>query len=397
MSTMNEDQLNEEHKMLHEFWDKQPVVKTDQEDFMVGYIDPTIPESCPPNEPTPLPAKFYWSCIDINDEKQLEDVYNFLSMNYVEDSQHRFRFRLRASVLKWALTIPGYIPDWIFGVRTNNGSLVGFISGIPHKIRLHNDTQVWCCVNFLCVHSRLRAKKMAPILIFELARRVRVSHVYRAIFSGSQIPSKPFSGAYYSHRPINIKKLSSSGFYPVAPNKIASCNKRFAVPALVHGNLRIMTADDVPKVTELLNATDSEYKFGTQFDNDLVAHMFLPRDDSVFSYVIPSPNGIKGFFSFYIMDWSILEENQMQLTELKAAYVHYFAHMGVDLKNMFADLVHCASRDARVDILNALNMGGNSEALIVNKFEQGSRTLDYYSYNFAVNQIDPNDVRFIFI
>ena len=393
-----EDNINEqETKELHEFWDKQPVIKEDQEDILEGYIDPTIPVSSPPNEPAPLPPTFTWSNIDFSDEKQLNEVYKFLSLNYIEDSNHRFRFHLSPNILKWALTIPGFISDWIFGVRTKNGTLVGFISGIPHKIRNGNDIQSWCCVNFLCVHAKLRAKKMAPVLIFELARRVRLQKIYRAIFSGSQIPSKSFTSTPYSHRPINIKKLSSSGFYPVAPNKMNSCIKRFHIPSLVHCNLRPMIHEDIPFITELLNSTDSNFSFSIQFTPELVEHMFLPIENYVYSYVIPSPTGIKGFFSFYMMDWTILEENQFNITEHKSAYIHYIASNGIDQKSLIADLIYSAANDAKAEVINSLMISGLNESLIANKFELGNRSLEYYSYNYALSNIDPKEVRFIFI
>lgn len=45
-----------------------------------------------------------------------------------------FRFDYSTEFLKWALTQPGYIPEWIFGVRggkKEKKKLYGFISGIP--------------------------------------------------------------------------------------------------------------------------------------------------------------------------------------------------------------------------------------------------------------------------
>lgn len=397
MATKEEThELTEEAKALHEFWDKQPVVKEDQEDICAGYIDQEIPVTAPPNKPAPLPAGFTWSNIDITDDKQLDEVYKFLSTHYVEDSQHRFRFCLPAGILRWALTPPDFIPDWIFGVRAKTGALVGFISGTPQTIRHLDDIQKWCTVNFLCVHYRLREKKLAPTLIWELARRVRVHGVYRAVFSGSDIPSKPFTNAFYSHRPINIKNLSGCGFYPVPKDKMATVQKVMAVPKLVHGNVRPMTEDDVDAVLALLQAGDSAFDFSIQFTRELVQHMFLPRKDLVFSYVVPSLSGaIQGFFSFYMMEWTVLEENQMSLTFLRAAYCWYMAG-SIDAKNLVADLVNRAATQAKADVVNALVMAGLGDAMTANKFERGNRALEYYSYNFAVPSLDPSKVRFYF-
>ena len=390
-------QPDEEEKALHDFWNKQPVVKEDQEDVLEGYIDPTIPVSAPPDQPAALPAGFTWSNIDVNDDKQLQEIYEFLANHYVEDGQHRFRFRLPKMLIRWALGIPGAFPEWIFGVRAKTGALVGFISGIPHNITHNGKTEKWCAVNFLCVHSRLRTKKLAPVLIWELARRVRVEKIYRAVFSGAGVPSKPFAAANYMHRPVSLKKVSACGYYPIPKDKMATCQKRFAIPNLLHSECRPMTEADVPAVTALLNESSAKFNYTLKFDEELVRHMFLPIKDLVFSYVIPGTTSpIKGFFSFYLMEWTILNENAMSLTFLRAAYKWYTAGI-VEEKSLISDLVNRAAKDAQADVINALGMSGSDDALTINKFEKGSRALEYYSYNYAVPPMKSDEMQFYFV
>ncbi|EAX86325.1 myristoyl-CoA:protein N-myristoyltransferase, putative [Trichomonas vaginalis G3] len=391
-----EEQNTEEAEAIHKFWSVQPVVKEDAEDVAEGYIDPQIPVTAPPDQPSPLPAGFTWSNIDINDEKQLQELYHFLEMHYIENDQHSFRFCLPAPLLKWAIAIPGGIPEWVFGVRTKTGTLVGFISGIPNTIRLNQETEKWCTVNFLCVHNKLRSKKLAQVLIWELARRVRQAKIYRAVFSGKGIPTKIFAKGSYAHRPINLKNLSASGYYPISKDKMAAAKKRFEVPSLVHNNCRPMKEEDIPAVTELLNKTDSSYKFSLQFTPELVKHMFMPQKDVIYSYVIPGSSGIQGFFSFYLMAWTILSDNFMKITFHKAAYSFYMAAT-IDLKGIVSDLINRADKDANADIITGLQIAGWDQALSINKFEKGSNDLEYYSYNYGVPPMEPNDVRFLFI
>lgn len=64
-----------------------------------------------------------------------------------------------------------------------------------------------CEINYLCVHKKLRAKKLAPVLIKEITRRVNITGVWSAIYTaGATIPT-PFGHATYWHRNINCKKL----------------------------------------------------------------------------------------------------------------------------------------------------------------------------------------------
>jgi glycylpeptide N-tetradecanoyltransferase len=381
---------------MHKFWIEQPVVPPFDDSEFDGYIDATIPVTAPPDQPLPLPSGFSWSTIDVSDPTQLRDVYSFLASHYVEDDDHRFRFLLSSELLHWALTPPNAIPEWIFGVRARTGALAGFISGVPVTMRLKDDTQRWASVNFLCVHARLRTKSMAPTLIAELARRVRQSHIYRAIFSGSKLPARPLCSSSYHHRPLNLKRVHESGYYFIEPKRADVARTKFALPSMVHGNCRPFTAEDVPSVVELFRQTSARYTFDVVFDEELVGHMLLPRPGILYSYVIPGTTGPKGFFSFYIMNWKVID-GAMKGSDLKAAYVWFTAVNGVDPVALIADLLNKAVNDAHADVASALGIGGMREALIANKFEAGSKDLLFYSYNYAVPPMDDAHMRFLFV
>jgi len=93
--------------------------------------------------------------------------------HYVEDKKSQFRFAYPIDFLKWALLVPGYIKNWHLGVRSKETKkLVGFISGIPIQMNLNNKSMKVVEINFLCVHKKLRSKKLAPLLIKEITRRV---------------------------------------------------------------------------------------------------------------------------------------------------------------------------------------------------------------------------------
>jgi glycylpeptide N-tetradecanoyltransferase len=381
----------------HKFWSEQPVMRRSNASVGTGYIDPAIPVTAPPAEPGALPASFSWSTIDITDDTKLREVYTFLSANYVEDEDHRFRFLLSPELLRWALTPPGAIAEWIFGVRTKTGALAGFISGVPMTIRLAADVQPWAAVNFLCVHPKLRTKNMASALIKELARRVRISNVFRAVFSGAKLPSKSFCQSFYHHRPLNLRRVNESGFYPIDPQKLVSARKRFALPAVVHGNCRPFADEDVAGVLALLQETSGQFTFDVVFTEQLVRHMFLPRDGIVYSYVIPSGKGPRGFFSFYIMNWKMIDPSSKATTDIRAAYVWYIAADGVQMASLIADLLNKAVNDAHADVANALAVTGIRDALVSNKFEAGSKALQIYSYNFWVPPMDEAQMRFLFV
>ena len=67
-------------------------------------------------------------------------------------------------------------------------------------------------VNFLCVHKKLREKRLAPLLIKEITRRVNLENIWQAVYtSGATLPT-PFGTAQYWHRNLNPKKLVEAKF-----------------------------------------------------------------------------------------------------------------------------------------------------------------------------------------
>ena len=45
-------------------------------------------------------------------------------------------------------------------------------------------------INFLCVHKKLRSKRMAPVLIREITRRVNLENIFQALYTaGVKLPT----------------------------------------------------------------------------------------------------------------------------------------------------------------------------------------------------------------
>jgi hypothetical protein len=126
-------------------------------------------------EPLALPGGYEWVTLDITKSDQLEEMYELLKEHYVEDDENMFRFNYSADFLRWALTPPHYYADWHIGVRkTKTGGLVACITGVPAHMMLYDSKVLLCEINFLCVHKTLRSKRLAPVLIKEVTRRVNL-------------------------------------------------------------------------------------------------------------------------------------------------------------------------------------------------------------------------------
>uniref|UniRef100_A0A0K0DG70 Glycylpeptide N-tetradecanoyltransferase n=1 Tax=Angiostrongylus cantonensis TaxID=6313 RepID=A0A0K0DG70_ANGCA len=84
------------------FWSTQPVPQFDEEkpETENTFIEPDLPLDKIRSEPYSMPESFVWSDVDLNDEKQLQELYTLLTENYVEDDDNMFRFDYSAAFLK---------------------------------------------------------------------------------------------------------------------------------------------------------------------------------------------------------------------------------------------------------------------------------------------------------
>jgi glycylpeptide N-tetradecanoyltransferase len=101
--------------------------------------------------------------VDLTSDEQAREVYELLKENYVEDSENSFRFDYPVEFLRWALLVPGYEKEWHVGVRiSKTQKLYAFISGIPVKTQVLDKQVKMAEINYLCVHKKLRSKRLAP-------------------------------------------------------------------------------------------------------------------------------------------------------------------------------------------------------------------------------------------
>lgn len=129
-----------------------------------------------------------WCEVDMTDVQEAKEVYDLLNQNYVEDDDNMFRFDYSPAFLEWALSPPGNAKEFVVGIRVaptaaalakgkGRGKLVGFITGVPVQMRVYDKIMPMVEINFLCVLKKLRSKRLAPVLIKEITRRVNLTGV----------------------------------------------------------------------------------------------------------------------------------------------------------------------------------------------------------------------------
>ncbi|PPQ93264.1 hypothetical protein CVT25_015262 [Psilocybe cyanescens] len=378
-----------------------------------GYIEPSKPREEVRQEPYPLPKDFEWSVLDISDPAQNKEVYDLLSLNYIEDDQAAFRFQYTAEFLTWALTPPGYHKEWHVGVRvSSNKKLVAFISGVPITLRVRKHAILLCEINYLCVHKKLRSKRLAPVLIKEVTRQCHLKGVFQAIYTAGIVIPTPVSVCRYYHRLLNIPKLVDTRFCYVPRHmtlaRMVRVNKLSSSTTLP--GLREMKEEDVVVVADLYTKYMKRFDMAPIFEVDEVRHQFLSgmgrgdigsagagrrQGQVTWSYVVEDPNTkkITDFFSFYSLPSTVIGNVNNPI--LEAAYLFYYAsETGLQgegaeqderLKQRLLLLIGDAliiANEAKFDVFNALTLMDNMPILQDLKFGLGDGFLNFYLYNW---------------
>lgn len=397
-----------------------------------GPIIPDKPKSELRQEPYNMPKGFEWSEVDISDPDQRTEVYDLLYNNYVEDDECMFRFDYSPEFLTWALTPPGYKKEYHLGVRsTKSNRLMALITGVPATVRVHDSTRHMVEVNYLCIHKRLRSKRLAPVLIKEITRRVNHMGVFQAVYTaGVVLPGHVASCRYY-HRTLDARKLVDIGFTRLAPRMtMARMQKLYKLEkSTTLTTLRPMTLKDVPQAHLLVVKYLEKFKLSVVFSQEEFAHWLLPRKGVVSSFVNvttrkkkkkktksvrggneeATTGGGKGkdddddeeeeevvtdFCSYYHLHSSVL--GNPKHTTLHAAYSFYNVANTVSLKELMRDCLILAKNEGH-DVFNALNLMENEVFLSELKFGIGDGNLQYYVYNWLCPTMEHGDVGLVLL
>jgi len=271
------------------FWSTQPVTKLDEQVTTNECIEPNKEVSEIRAEPYTLPGGFKWVTLDLTDANDLKELYTLLNENYVEDDDAMFRFDYQPEFLKWSLQPPGWKRDWHVGVRVEKSNkLVGFISAIPSKLKSYDKVLKVVDINFLCVHKKLRSKRVAPVLIREITRRVNLTGIFQAAYTAGVVLPTPVATCRYWHRSLNPKKLVDVRFSHLARNMtMQRTMKLYKLPdqPKTKGYRRI-TAKDMDKAHKLLEDYLKRFQLSPVFSKEEFRHWFTPKEGIIDCFVV---------------------------------------------------------------------------------------------------------------
>jgi glycylpeptide N-tetradecanoyltransferase len=325
------------------------------------------------------------------------------------------------------------------GVRvTATRKLVGFITGIPVEVRVYKNDLNVVEINFLCVHKKLRSKRLAPVLIKEVGvvllvyvvqcsvyfrsrwclcvgnhhpymntsipydtqvtRRTHLRDEWQAVYTAGVVLPKPVAANQYWHRSLNPKKLIEIGFSRLRPRMTMNQTiKLFKLPATPDiAGMRLMEEKDHVQCHAMLVKYLQKFDLTQVYSLAEFKHWFSPRPNVIWTYVVEDPESkqITDFASFYNLPSTVLGNSRHDT--LRAAYSYYNVAVKTPLEDLVRNVMVCA-RNEGMDVFNCLDLMDNKEFLKPLKFGAGDGNLQYYLYNWRCPEIASEKVGLVLL
>ncbi|XP_056158062.1 glycylpeptide N-tetradecanoyltransferase 1-like [Lampris incognitus] len=383
--------LQEAKHYTHRFWDTQPVPKLSDTVTTEGPIV-EVGEGVR-EEPYSLPQGFSWDTLDPTSPTTLRELCTLLNENYTEDDDNTIRSHFSPEYLQWVLQPPGWVAQWHCGVRVHTSKkLVGFIAAVPANVRIYDKEKQMAQVSLLCVHKKLRFKRMSPVLIRELTRRVNRQGLYQAVYTVSSFLPTPLSTCRYWQRSLNPRKLMEVTRSGLGRNMtVQRALKLNRLPeATKTSGLRPMTKEDVPAVRALLERHLQKFHLAPLMSPQDAQHWLMPRDGVIDTYVVQSAGGLlTDLVSFYCVAYQVL--NHPVHSALRVAHLLYCVCTSTDLASLMEDALVLAKAKG-FDAVTVLDVMENKCFMEKLKFTRGDKNLHYYLYNWACPTISPDKV-----
>ena len=257
-----------------------PVLWRGQEVGGVGSIEP-LPEHVR-QEPYSLPQGFHWVTLSGGDPGEMAMFIVKCTFDNIDTFDRARRF------LDFIIIHPSTKPDWLFGIRTTNGKLVGMVLANPICISIRG-VSLTCIRCYILSHPKYYGKRIWYVLIKELTRRgnlCNVNHLVLTLENTSLL--KPLTTTHIWRYSFNLSTNSQLPSSPRTPG------------------WRRMTSEDVPSVLALINKWSSQFEIRQVFNSEeeLFYKLILPAiPNFLFTYVVENEsNSITDIVTFRILD-----------------------------------------------------------------------------------------------
>lgn len=387
--------LDDALKWNYKFWSTQPVKKLKEITYVDGEIDHVKIEELP-TEPGPLLDGFEWCNMDLNNDQDADEIAEFLNKYYIEDKSGNFRLHYTAEMLQWMYKNKNHIAISVKYNIDNKKTIIGFICGKVVKMQINKKQLDMIEINLLCIHRKLRQKRLAPRLIKEITRQFNLKGYFYGIYTATTYLPSPVTTIKYYHRPINIDKMVATGFTRLTNNitieHIKNAIKIRGKPSELFVEMQPHHVDNAYK---LFNKYMDKYNYHPIYTLEEFNHLFMDNK-FVSSFVLEDNYGnVIDFISYYTLKTRVLKNNEENENGfLNIAYLFYYTCVNTTIYKLINELIYVV-HESGIDIFTAFDIMENENVLTEVGFEEGSGILHYYLYNWKTKPIKNNQLAVI--
>lgn len=266
---------------MHRFWNQQPVDGKTNE--WTTFLEDPEPK---------LPHEFDW--VTLTTATDDEELADFFTRYLRPDTKSTIQLHFSPSFVRWSLTFPGQKNTWIVGVRVKETKkLVATITASPRTLCVHGTTYSVAYVDHLCIHPRLRHKRLAPVLIRAITRRIAESGGLHAIYTGTTRLPGQWCSFQQLGRALRPDVLVESGFWKVPDHAKTTMIRAWDdLPAEVSTDaFGPVRKEDVPSLVRLWNDQTRAYSVAVRVDEDELRHVLFDSNSPVCAHVKRDENG----------------------------------------------------------------------------------------------------------
>jgi glycylpeptide N-tetradecanoyltransferase len=297
----------------------------------------------------------------------------FLSENYVEDDNNRFRYNYSNDFIYWYLSTYTTIN---IGIKQDN-ELIGFICGRVNDLMLNATIIKAAEINFLCIKKTVRNNKLCPLLIKEITKRFNEIGIYEAIYTNETLYKNPLTKkTEYYVRFLDIKTSVDIG-YIISKATINEIENKLMLPKLKTGSKRLVKLDNhnyIDKCFELYNKYFNKFKCYEVFTKDLFIKTFI--NEHINTFVLIENENVLDFISYYTIDVNVLQKNII----CKDAYIYYYTNTNNSYHKMLLMLLHTISSSI-ISFICLDIMDNDKDTLESLGFINKSTNFNYYLFN----------------
>lgn len=241
-------------------------------------------------------------------------------------------------------------------------------------------------VNLLCIHPKLRNKRLTPVLIQELTRQFSLLGYSEGLYIASTYLPTPILTAKYYHKIINAKILCDTGFIKLDQNTTINNVKKAhkMSDTFINENFKKMESTHLDEMYALFNVYMNRYNLHPLYTQD--EFNFIFSNKLVTCYVLENEQGnVTDFISYYTTQTTVLKMNDKHKF-IRKGQLYYYTSINENPFNLIKDLLIVAKNN-NIDVFDALDIMENSNVIQELGFEEGTGVSHYYLYNRKIKPL----------